>query len=291
MTHRLWRSVRDLRDAEFAYRKTWWRHDVHVAAACQRRPELVDKLTAIYFPRTTDVFRAADRTYDPERVAVHDEIGDRQLGYGVPPSVPTVYFTIGCMGSGKTTVLRQFVHAHRLHTGGQNEASLSLIAADEVREALPGYDEGLGSRVVDPECFDVTYGRVFPMVRDAGFDIVYDTIGTMKGSNPSFLSQLLELKTSGYRIYLLRADAPFLTCQERAEARALATGRIVDAADQTKVFYQPIAVEERLRALGLVDGWMSVDTSSVASSAAIIDASDDWSDLHPQLEQIVFPGR
>lgn len=284
-----WASIEELREAELRYRQTWWRLDPHVADACRRRLGLAGALAAISLPRTVDAFRLAGQIYESDRQVIHDNIVADQIGAGAAPSKPTAYFTIGCMGAGKTTYLRKFVCAHRRVTGGYDDTSLSRVSADHVREALPGYGEGLGSRVVEPECYDVTYMRAFPAVRDAGFDLVYDTIGRIQADGTvSFQAQLLGLKDAGYRIHLLRADAPLFACIDRAETRALETGRLINADDQTAAYPEPAAVEAQLRSSGLLDGWISLDTFNSRSATPIIGASDEWRDLHGELEQIVF---
>ncbi len=97
---------------------------------------------------------------------------------------------------------------------------MSRIAADEVREALPEYADGLGNELVTPECFDVTYGPVFDAVLNAGHDIVFDTIGTLNAAGQVTAGEhLRRLCDAGYLVDVLLAEAPLPVCIERARAR------------------------------------------------------------------------
>lgn len=237
-------------------------------------------------PRTIDAFRH-NKMYDDERISVHEAVIAGQLGKGAPPPVPTAYFTIGCIGSGKTTIMRKFVSAHRRATSGATNESLTRVAADDVREALPGYGDGLGSRVVAPECFDVTYPGVYTAARDAGLDLVYDTIGRLARDAVVLEPNLRELRDRGFKIHLLRAHAPLDVCVRRAEQRALATGRLVDADEQALLYDEPIEVERRLRAEGVLDGWLVIDTSAPDDHLPMLEASEEWHDVFPRLLEIV----
>lgn len=287
-----WRSLDDLRVAVREYGTCWWQSDPHVLEAMGRDPGLDARLAGLDPVRTVDVFRT-NRVYTPERQLVHAGIAERQLGAGPKPATPTVYFTTGCMGAGKTKILRRFVEQRHYLDAKGDPSTLSQIAADEVRAVLPGYGHGdrlgLGSVVVHRECFDVTYGAVYRTVADAGYDIVYDTIGRIEDDGTaSFEPQLRDLKDRGYRVELLRAEAPLELCVRRAEARALETGRLVDANDQRDAYDGPAAVERRLRAENLLDGVLVVDTSSEGGTAPIIEATDEWRDRHAELEALVF---
>src|SRR4051812_2685571 len=103
----------ELRAAVLEYGRCWWHSDPHVLRASSHDPDLDARLKALGHVRSIDVFRLAGRIYTPERQLVHAGIVGRQVASGPKPAIPTVYFTIGCMGAGKSTVLRKFVEQRR----------------------------------------------------------------------------------------------------------------------------------------------------------------------------------
>lgn len=276
---RTWSTPAQLELETIQYQRKWWQADPDVAAEATKNPVLAALLATDPMALTTaDVYRD-DAGRWPSRSALHDRLVAAQLGAGVPPKPPTVFFTTGPIGAGKTRVLRPLVHAYRTVTGGLDPSSLSRIAADEVRMALPEYEQGLGHLVVQAEAFAVTYGPVYSAARSARLDIVYDTIGTVPASGtPTYEPYLRELKADGFAIHLLLVQTPLLICMQRAEHRALTEdGRLVTPQFQADIFDQPRQVFERLRAeLGLLDGWVLVDGSGPADSPPMIEGSDLW---------------
>jgi hypothetical protein len=241
---------------------------------------LVAELSALALVTTVDVYHDADG-WHPERQELHGHLVAGQLGAGAAPPDPVAYFTIGPMGSGKSSRLRRLVERHRVARGRTPKQLYSRVAADEIRVELPEYADGLGSEVVHIECLEVTYSQVFPAAVDAHHDIVFDTIGTIGADGSvSFDPSLAILEDAGYEIHVLLADAPLDTCVQRATERALhVDGRLVDAAAHAATHPQPSEVLRLLRDRGRLAGWAVVDTSSEDDSLPIRIGTDDWIDL------------
>lgn len=194
---------------------------------------------------------------------------------------PRAFFTIGAPGAGKTSILRSLVEAFRVEAvrnavepspfpetgalgadGGRVSqlpalAPYSVIDADRVRQALPEYAYGLGSLVVQQECFDVTYDLVLPAAIDRGEDIVYDTIG-----RPASMEGAVDrLGDAGYDVHLIHASCPEDVCRSRTEHRALRDGRLVNPTMLAEAVQD---ARESLASLTRADrlaGWLDVDTS------------------------------
>src|SRR5712664_2420617 len=154
----------DRRTAEaLAYESTWWVENADVAVACDDDPELLVRLADISgrgdVVTTVNAFRGAD-SWLPKRVTLHERLVNQMLGAGALSAPPAVYFTIGCFGACKSTILRDIVHGHRSATG--RGGLPSVIDADTVREGLPEYAGGRGGKVVHDECILVTYESLLP---------------------------------------------------------------------------------------------------------------------------------
>lgn len=224
---------------------------------------------------TADVYRDADGRWLAERVKLHNAIVKEQLGAATESAEPVAYFTIGPMGSGKTSILRPLVDRHR--AGAARSGSVTVVSADEVRRHLPEYNHGLGTLVVQQECFDVTYSELFPLGVERRADMVFDTIGTFTTEGrPSIAPSLEILRDHGYKIQMLVADAPLELCEERATERALFEGRLVDAAAHRATHPQPMEVLERVRAEGWLEGWAVVYTSTRPPCLPISEGTPDW---------------
>jgi hypothetical protein len=271
-----------LRAAIDLHRRNWWKDDPGVAGYVHADPDLLTLAEAGALSTADVHYRGPDRhdrspaLWTPQRQALHEELTQSQVGIGAPPQQPLVYLTIGPMGSGKTSRLRPLVHAHRRSRGLADPASLSRIAADDVREALPEYASGLGNEIVTPECFDITYGPVFEAVLRAGHDIVFDTIGTLNPGGEVTSGELLRrLRGAGFLIDVLLAQAPLSTCVDRAHARALSdNGRLINVEQHEITHEQPAKVLSRLLTEpDLVREWVVLDTYSPEVPAPMIDAS------------------
>lgn len=284
MTARTWSSVAELEHDTAVYQRSWWRGDPAVRDAADADPELARLLASgPALLRTDDVYGPAGWS---ARARLHDRLVAGQLGSGPPPPRPEAYFTIGCMGSGKTTVLRPLVDAYRAVVLGRAPSTLARVAADEVRMALPEYQDGLGSEVVATEAFYVTYSKVFPAARDSGLDVVFDTIGrTMPPAREvSFRPSLDELRAAGYSVHVMLVETPFDQCVDRARRRALTEdGRLVPLAAQQDVYDQPAQCLASLLADGVVDEWARIEGSGSAAAPPMIAASDGWASRYPDL--------
>lgn len=283
-----YRSRAELEAAVAAHLPDWWRNDPGVAAELVDRPNLLAQLEARGpFVSTVHVYADGD-AWRPARVAVHGSILAAMLATGDLPPAPVAYFTIGPMGAGKTTKLRPIVRADRARRGLHDE-SLSRVCADDIRADLPEYADGLGSLVVQEEAFIVAYDALFPAARDAGHDVVYDTIGRVVGSGASFDRQLRELKTAGFAVHVLLADCPLDLCRTRADQRALSNGRLVDPAVQDATHDQPARVLKLLQDEdGLLDGWAVFDTSRPGDPPRMVDGTQDWRAAGDDLHTIIL---
>lgn len=271
---RVW-SWEELQLETAAYEQRWWRQDARARQAVAERPGLAEALARRALVRTVDVFRDGQGSWLSWRSELHTRLAAGMCGQ--TRADPIAFFTIGCMGAGKTRVLRPLVEGARSVRG--RAGSTGRVAADEVRAALPEYAGGLGSVVVEPEVYEVTYDLVFPALLESRCDVVYDTIGLLGADGTvSFESQLHQLRDAGYRVEVLLAEAPVALCVERARQRALVEGRMVKAAVQERQAGQPMRALATLRDRGLVDDWVIVDSSGSADEPSMIDGSDAWTD-------------
>ncbi len=278
LNERRWSSPAELRAAVIAYVATWWHDDPGIRALAADDPGLMARLESIAQDRlvgTADVYRIAHGRWLTDRVKLHDAIVKEQLVAATEIPEPIAYFTIGPMGSGKTSILRPLVDRHRAVAG--RSGSVTVVCADEVRRHLPEYNDGLGSLVVQEECFDVTYSDLFPRAVERHADMVFDTIGTFTTEDrPSIAPSVEVLRDHGYEIQMLVADAPLELCEERATQRALLEGRLVDAEAHRATHRQPMRVLERVRDEGWLEGWAIVDTSTPPPCLPINEGTVDW---------------
>lgn len=277
-SHLLREDIARLRSDTVSYQRVWWRSDPQAQQRCDDHPALEVALGERRLVYTTDLYYDAQTgLWTESRQGLQAGLVREQLAVvGANRPDPIAYFTIGSMGAGKTRVLRELVHAHR-SLGGNDPASLSRVAADEVRMKLPEYANGLGSEVVSLEAFAITYDLVYPRARDLRADLVYDTIGLMRPDGTvSFERFLIELREAGYVPHVLLADCPLELCLARCEQRALGDGRFVDPAVQRAQHEQPGNALRRLTDLGHVEHWAVVDTSGSLASPPMIQAAGDW---------------
>ncbi len=293
MSRRTWSSLAQLQLETARYQHGWWSVDTQVADRANANAALAATLASRPpLVTTLDVYRELDGTW-PARADLHARLAAAQLATGAASAPALAFFTIGCVGAGKTTVLRPLVHAYRSVVHGRGPASLSRIAADEVRESLPEYADGLGSAVVQAEAFAITYGPLFHDARASQLDMVYDTIGTeARPGATGFADAIRQLKADGYQVHVLLVQTPLHLCLTRAEQRALTSdGRLVEPEFLHFVYEQPQRALERLRAEpGLLDGWVIVDGSGSATAPPMTDASDRWQKIYPQLLDALGPG-
>lgn len=255
------RMLADLAQALSEYQKVWWRRDEHVQERCERVPGLLGRLTGIEaegrWVTTRDVYHDGNG-YVAERRQIHDSLVEAFVPPGDAGEVtPAAYFTTGCPGAGKSTTLRAIVREVRLLQSRVSTAA--LVDADAVRRSLPEYEQGLGSFVVDPECYDVTYGPVYHAARERRVDVIYDTIGRIS----SLRSTLEELASEGYSLYFLVGVLPAAAAYERCSRRALTEdGRLVERALIESTVDAGTESLEMLLAYGpRLAGWGIVDTS------------------------------
>lgn len=294
-----WSSLEELEAATADYQANWWRSNeeaLQIVGERTAHPGLRAEVTVISnrgeVVSTDRIYRPGvpdDRPYLPERRAVHEHIvancvapaaAEATSSTTTDADPPTAFFTIGCPGAGKTSVLRKIVERHRTHSADAAAAGVpapySVIDADRVRQLLPEYAGGLGSLVVANECYDLTYGDVFDRALARRADIVYDTIGRLS----SIRDYVERLRSAGYDIHLLHASAPLDRCQERTEHRALEVdGRLVPAGmlerwanDADEALAAMVSEGFPLR------GWAKFDTTDIAIPT-LIEGTTPWSEL------------
>lgn len=289
-----WATREELEAAVADYQSNWWRGNDDALAVINDRtahPRLRAQLVATsalgQVVSTTDVYRPSssgateDRPYLEERIRLHHQIaadcvpGDPNLPTA-ETAYPSAYFTIGCPGAGKTSVLRDIVNQHRnRQAAGADPDPCSIIDADRVRQLLPEYADGRGALVVQQECFDLTYGPVFDQAIARRADMIFDTMGRL-----SIKESFERLRAEGFGIHVLHASSPFDLCRERTERRALRVdGRLVspDLIRDAIRF-----AEETMGALLAerypLESWAKIDTTDM-SVPTLIEGTAPWSDL------------
>jgi predicted ATPase len=281
-----WRTRAELEEATADYQRDWWRTDIAARAIIDdhvRHPRVrgtVAAHAASGIVTTADVYKAPTPgsprpSYLAQRATIQAAITAQCLAPQPAPGPPVVYFTIGCPGAGKTTVLRSIVDRTRSQV--QPDPPLySIVDADRVRQQLPEYADGLGAFVVQEESFDITYGPVLDAAIDLRADIVFDTIGRLA----SVRDTLDRLHAERYRIHVLLARSTVDLCAERTERRALTVdGRLVNPASLRGWIAD---ADETLAALLREDfplaGWAIIDTADM-SRPTLIDGSALWQQL------------
>lgn len=296
---RRWATLEELEDAVVAYQSHWWRTDDEALKVINdrvRHPGLRDRVVAAsdlgQIVPTAAVYRPVspgalpDRPFLDERLVIHQRIIEQCVPTAAPGGArpPVAYFTIGCPGSGKTSLLRSIVERHRAREAAAAASAVgtagvalpepcSIIDADRVRQLLPEYADGLGAFVVEEECYALTYGEVFNNALHRRADIIYDTIGRLS----SIRDNLELLHSEGFEIHVLQAEADFDDCRRRTERRALKIdGRLVPAGMLER------AADDASEALaGLVRerfplaSWARIDTSEM-DSPVLIDGVEPW---------------
>jgi len=296
-----WSSREELQDAANAYGRDWWRADEaaqKVIADTAAHPGLAEQMLATcenQIVPTTDIYQThpagdGQLTYLPKRQAIHEDIVRRcvpdptlsptsQAGSTTPgrtPRRPVAYFTTGGPGAGKSTFLRRLVQRQRERAAAPGQSGpCSLIDADKVRQALPEYADGLGSVVVETECYYLTYGPLFDAAVAAGHEIVYDTIGRFD-SIRDYLNMLIR---AGYEVHMIHAAAPASACQERADRRATdQDGRLVPDAIVNSGINESADTLRTLVSQGLLAGWATYDTTGL-DHPRFVEGTPPWSDL------------
>jgi adenylate kinase family enzyme len=291
-----WSSRDELEAAVAAYQSDWWRTNQDALDVIDDRsahPGLRARVSAIsavgQMVTTADIYRPShagapdDRPYLPQRKEVHQSIVADCVARppahrhgGASSTKPSAFFTIGCPGAGKTSVLRTIVNRYRAHRAGPaDRGPASIIDADRVRQLLPEYAYGRGSRVVDEECYYLTYGDVFDRALDTGADIIYDTIGRLT----SIRDPLERLRSSGYDLHVLHATCPVNLCEQRTQQRALdVDGRLVPPGMLPRAASD---AQEALAALRTerfpLAGWAVVDTTDMSAST-LIEGTVPWTE-------------
>jgi Zeta toxin len=289
-----WTSREELEAAVVAYQRHWWRRDDDALAVINDRaahPGLRSQILTISslgeIVTTSDVYRSdhpgalEDRPYLAVRTPVHERI----IADCVPPDSdpldtsteqPAAYFTIGCPGVGKTSVLRRIVNQHRSAlAGGAEPRRCSIIDADRVRQLMPEYHDGLGAFVVEEECYALTYGDMFDRAAARRADIIYDTIGRL----PSIKENLEFLAADGYDIHVLHATSDLDLCAERTEQRALKVdGRLINPAMLERAANDAAETIGALLAEGFtLAGWARIDTGDM-TVPTLIEGTSPWSE-------------
>jgi len=269
-------ALQRLAQESVRYRETWWERNEAVQRRCADVPGLRGRLAAVAPPAyvTTQAVYWEDVEWAAERTALHAALIDRTVPRGGEVDDPIVFFTTGCTGSGKSTTLRRLVEAYRYVTGRTHMAS--VVDADHVRRELPEYEYGLGAHVVEPECYDVTYGPLLDAARVRRADIIYDTIG----HEYSIRRKLQELVDAGYRFHFLVADIKLEVAADRIARRALEEdGRIVPPEVLSASHGAAQMTLEQLASYGPIPGgWAVVDTSGPRNEPILLKGAPNWTE-------------
>ena len=284
-------SRKELEIASSHYELTGWQNNPAVAAMradASAYPGLLGRLSAARdagLVTTQDVHVDEAGDYLPQRTALHEAIVrdcvPARTTDDDPDRTPEAFFTIGSPGAGKTSTLRGLVRAYRDMGHGRATMPLAIVDADQVRTALPEYASGLGSLVVGAECYDVTYDQVFPAALASRSDLVYDTLGGIDSVRPN-IQRLID---AGYRVHVLRAEAPLAVRLVRTLCRALTRdGRLVP---ERLVKNTAEAAAETMRVLRrdkvTLAGWAEIDTAHSSGVPVALAADPVWAAAFPTL--------
>ena len=286
-----WESREALAAAVADYQTNWWRSDPNALAIIEdgaTHPGLRGQILATHalneIVTTAAVYRPThpgasdDRPYAPARELLHERIAaDCVASAGSGSERPAAFFTIGCPGAGKTSILRDIVDQYRRSAAIDGQPGpISIIDADYVRQSLPEYADGLGAFVVAQECYDITYGKVFDRAVESRADVVYDTIGRLS----SIRENVDLLRANAYEIHVLLALSPLDLCLERTEQRALnIDGRLVHpgilqgAANDAEQAIGALVSEGTA-----IAGWAKIDTTDM-SIPVLIEGSSQWTEI------------
>jgi predicted kinase len=284
-----WSNLAELIADTDVFERGWWLRDPDVAAVCAGEPGLRARLETISAARmvnTTDVYRGSHGQCRPDRAILHARLAQGScLGSPTPRTHPVAHVTIGCPGAGKTTLLGPLAHAHRQVAGG-SPTDVVVVDADAVRRQLPEYNDGLGSQVVQEECFHISYDLVYEQARQTRADLVFDTMGR-RGNTEQVVGQLL---SAGYSIHLLLAEAPLAQCQRRVQQRALHDGRVVPSRLQEQMHRE---AAETYRALTdghvTLAGYAVVDTSMDMGRLRLLESEGAWADDGEEAIRVMMP--
>ena len=256
-----WQSVDQLIDAMASWNARWWRDHELAREACSADADLLARLEAMAaagdLVRTIDVFQR-DGRWLPDRSELHESIVTRHLGELAINRSSEAFFTIGCFASGKTSILRRLVNGYRATRDSGASGRPSVIDADAIRQQIPEYLRGEGSLLVQEEAFHVAYERLLPEAIAVRSDLIIDTLGRPT----SVVSLARRLSGAGWNVHVLRADAPISVCVERANRRALRTGRLIVGADFARAAADAVETLEALRSDGTLTGWAEVRTEA-----------------------------
>jgi hypothetical protein len=156
-------------------------------------------------------------------------------------------------------------------------SKMAVVDADAVRRRLPEFERGLGSFVVDPECYDVTYGALLERARERRGDLVYDTIGHIS----SIRDSLEQLVADDFEVVFLIAKVSRETAERRTIDRALnEEGRLVDPRVIDRAF---TAGDEALDLL-LTHGpaptaWALIDTEGPENEPKLLKADEAFAEI------------
>lgn len=245
------------------YARTWWIEDAGVAARCRLRPGLRAELelaAAAGLVSTADVYESGDGQWAAERRPVQHRACPPDLANRgrVSDRPRQAYLLAGAPGVGKTTTLTRMALAQRAAAGGADDP-LGVVAADDIRAALPEYAGGLGSQVVHEEACFLAYQVVYPRLLASPADLIVDSIGRV-GYTRDWAD---DLAGAGCQVHLLAATCPVDLTVERMRARARHTHRLVPS----EVIREAVAAADVLVAAGR-EGWPLTSTALVDTSGA-----------------------
>lgn len=195
-------------------------------------------------------FDSRTRQYAPQRQQLHEKIIAAILA-NKPCQVqhPIALLTGGFPGAGKSTYLQEKLP-------GLNANTFISIDADAIRAKLPEY-QGWNAENTQSEVRDIMLAILGRLGKPCRYNLVYDS--TM--ANTAYYQQLIQqLKTKGYRVYIIYVETPLDIAIERAKNRYLTTGRYVSTVYLRHIKKNGMKTFNAIK--NTVDGYRLVDGQS-----------------------------
>ena len=126
---------------------------------------------------------------------------------------------------------------------------------DDIKKAIPEYDNGIGANAVHEESTDIG-ALVARNQLDKGNNIVLEKIGSNKATVNVLINLLRERH---YDVHLVDIDVPIEVAMERMLKRFHETGRFVPLGYMKKVDHRPFKTFTYLRTIRGIDSYVKID--------------------------------
>ena len=264
------------------YGRTWFEQDASAAAVIARDPEVratVSRILARKASVGTDTVYECGTRWLPERLDFHhrviaqlfDSYPNEALSQGPPGGdiLLQAVILLGMPGAGKTSMLRPIAHELIRRTAPRPHL---VVDADLVRACLPEYKDGLGSEVVQAETALLAYSSIVETAYAKRANLILDTVGDPHRS----VLEAQYLARAGWSVWCLCARVDVDLAIERAQRRALESGRYVPLAYLRSVGDRPIRAYEMLTKSSVpLAGGVLVDTNVAAGSPPTVMQTTD----------------